>query len=278
MSAVTVSQALSRGHRMVTWPSILIFIPFNVASVFLGIEWKWEWFEFLIGIVVSIIVVLLFWRHQITKWRLWAFEEVNQPNRLMVQAIQENLIYSEGHWVTRLESRSEEQKQQWEMILLRMEQPDSFEDDVLVPETTIIGYSGWKNWLQFAMYIAMFFAGLFMMLKTEAAIFGLIASLFGLVLSVIEFKQATNKKPQIIISNKGIETANTPFYSWEDVNGEWATQEGSGKHIRYFLEYNHPAGAEKFSIDDMATDIRSLNELLALYRGRFEQKTNSHKP
>lgn len=277
MDKITVSKALSRGHRMVTFPTIIIIILGILACIFVGTAWKWDALKTIGASLMVLLITFLVWRRLITRWRLWAFEQVNQPNRLMIQAIQENLIYPEGHWVTRLEARTEDQKQQWEMILLRMEQPDKFEDDFSISQETIIKYSGWKNWFQFTIYVAMGAGGIYLMMKTDSGIMGLIFFIIGVVLSIIEFRQATNKKPQIILSNKGIETADTPFYSWDQVTNELATQEGSGKHIRYYLEYDHPAGSEKFSIDDMATDIRSLNELLVLYRGRFEQgKKHGH--
>ncbi len=106
----------------------------------------------------------------------------------------------------------------------------------------------------------------------DSYIFGSILSILGAYLSFREFKQATNTEPQIIVNENGIETISTEFYNWNVIENEEVVSEGSGKHTNYYLIYDHPDGSEHLKIDDYDTDMRKLNRLLILYRGRSKRK------
>lgn len=113
--------------------------------------------------------------------------------------------------------------------------------------------------------------GIFFLLK-DSYIPGFLLSVFGAYLGFKEYKQATNKEPQITINDKGISTISTGFYSWEFIFNADVVAEGSGKNTRYYLVYDHPHGSEHLEIEDYDTDARSLSKLLGVYRGRWEER------
>ena len=126
-----------------------------------------------------------------------------------------------------------------------------------------------------AIMLACLGIGIYLLLKTEKYFIVSILSIVGVYFSYKEYKEATNTEPQIIINDKGIKTISTDFYSWNDIENEEVISEGTGKHTHYYLTYDYPDGAEHLKIDDYDTDLRSLNKLLILYRGRSKKRTTN---
>jgi len=268
---VTVDEAISKGKRMVNYPVVAINFGFAVLTMFLSATKQIPFWGLAIGFVLGFILSWLWWSFKITKWRVWAFENVRNVHELKKRAIRERLIWPENNFLEKTEIWSAADKETWTLLQKKFDREDLFQDDLEIPDETIIYYSKGKNLFEMLLFLGCLLLGLYL-IKKETYIFGTILSVVGAYFGYREYKQVTNKEPQIIINDKGISTISTEFYSWELIFNEDVIGEGRGENTRYYLVYGHPLGAEHLEIEDYDTDSRSLSKLLGLYRGRYDMK------
>lgn len=269
---VTVDKAISKGHKMVTYPGMLVMFGTMGLAIYLGVQKIIPTWGIPVGIVLSFLFAWLWWSFMITKWRIWAFDNVRNVHELKKRAVQEKLIWSDNSIFEKTEIRTSNDKEKLSALQNKFKQDDLFQDDLTVADETVIYYSKGKNFVEMVVMLGCLGVGIYLLLKSDSYILGSILSIVGVYFSFKEYKEATNKQPQIIINDKGIQTISTDFYNWTDIENEEVISEGSGKHTHYYLTYNHPNGAEHLQIDDYETDQRSLNKLLILYRGRSKKK------
>jgi hypothetical protein len=271
---VTVDRAISKGHRMVNYPTVVILVMTLGICFYLGIQKILPFWIIPAGFGFAFGLAWLWWSIMITKWRLWAFENVRNVHELKKRAVQEKLIWGDNSIFEKTEIRSATDKEKWNAIQARFKQDDLFQDDLTVSNETIIYYSKKNNFFEMAMMLCCLGTGIYLLLETGNYIIGSALSIAGAYWGFKEYKEATNTKPQIILNDKGIKTITTEYYEWAQIRNEEVISKGSGKHVRYYLVYNHPQGAECLCIDDYDTDMRSLNKLLMVYRGRNRNKTS----
>lgn len=272
---ITVDKALSRGHKMVTYPGMFVMFSIMGLTFLFGLQKKdlvWIW---PVGISSSILLSWLFWSVRITKWKVWAFENIRNVHELKKRAIQEKLIWSDGSFFNKTEIWNREDRQKWEFLQNKFLIKDEviYQDDLTIPSEKIILYSKGKNLVEMFVMLGCLAVGIYLIVKSNNYLFGTILSLIGGYFAFKEFKEATNKTPQITLSDKGIETINTKFYRWDDISNEDVDIVGSGKHTHHYLIYDHPDGAENLLIDDYDIEFKELRRLLRVYKGR-SLKTN----
>lgn len=268
---ISVDDAIAKGHRMVTYPVLLIIVGVFGVTFYLGSQKLIPVWGFIAGFLVAFVFAWLWWSFMITRWRLWAFENVRNVHELQKRAIQEKLIWADSSIFEKTEIRTTKDVEKLNKLSNKFNQEDVFLDDITVANETVIYYSKVKNFIELAIMLGCLGVGIYLLLKTDNYIIGSALSIIGVFFGYKEYKEATNTEPQIIINERGIKTISTDFYTWDDIRNEEVVSEGSGKHIRYYLNYNHPEGSEHLQIDDYDTDIRSLNKLLILYRGRSKK-------
>jgi hypothetical protein len=101
---------------------------------------------------------------------------------------------------------------------------------------------------------------------------GLAGIIISLLFGYSEYKNLNNKEPQIILNEEGISASKTPFYSWKDIDSEDVVLITQGRLSSYFLVYNYPNGSAKLSIGELDITHSSLENLLRIYRGRWDKK------
>ena len=267
---VTVDEAISKGHRMVNYPAMLIMFGTMGLTFYLGIQEILPTWIMPVGIGLSFLLPWIYWSVMITKWRLWAFENVRNVHELKRRAVQEKLIWADNSIFEKTEIRKSSDKEKWNSLQTKFKHDDKFYDDLTIPNETIIYYAKGKNFFEMVMGIGCLFVGIYLLTMTDSYIWGLLATVFGAYWGYTEYKEATNTDPQITLNEKGIQTISTEFYKWSDIENEEVITEGSGKHIHYYLVYSHPKGQERLIIEDYETDQRTLNKLLILYKGRHK--------
>ncbi|MDJ1506073.1 hypothetical protein [Xanthocytophaga agilis] len=273
---ITVDEAIAKGHRMVNYPAVGIIVGTIGITCYLGTQAILPWWVFPLGFILALVLGWLYWSIMITKWRLWAFENVRNVHELKKRAIREKLIWPDGSFYEKTEIRGAQDKERWTALQYKFDQDDIFHDDPSVPNETIIYYAKGKNFIEMALMLLLMVGGIFMLVRTDSYIFGSLMTVVGAFLSYREFREATNTTPQIILNEQGIQTINTPFYKWSEITDEEAISEGTGKNIRYYLIYQYSGGHEKLSIDDYDINLKSLNKLLILYRGRSQKQKIRH--
>lgn len=269
---VTVDEAIKKGHKMVNYPVFAIMFGIIGLTLYLGSQNMIPEWGFPVGFILSFGLAWLYWSVMITKWRLWAFDNVRNVHELKKRAVQEKLIWADNSVFEKTEIRKSSDIEKWSSLQTKFSQADKFYDDLTIPNETVIYYAKGKNYFEMVIGVACFFGGLYFLMSTDSYIIGTVLLLFGAYMAYSEFKEATNTEPQIILNEKGIQTISTEFYKWSDIENEEAISEGSGKYIHYYLTYDNPDGQERLMIDDFETDQRTLNKLLILYRGRHKNR------
>ncbi|UTA66810.1 hypothetical protein [Emticicia sp. 21SJ11W-3] len=269
---VSVDEAIAKGHRVLNLPAVVFMLAGFGITVYLSAHNLIPGWGMVAGFVATFVLSWLWWSFMVTKWRLWAFENVRNVHELKKRAIREKLIWPDNSIFEKTEIRSAADKLKWAELQVKFRHDDLFLDDLTIPNETIIYYSKSKNYLQMILMLLCSAGGVYVLLKTDSYIIGSVMLLGGAYYSFREYKEATNTEPQIILNEEGIRTVSTEFYSWQQISNEEVVSEGSGKKSHFYLVYDHPNGSEHLQIEDFDTDAKSLNQLLVLYRGRSNKK------
>lgn len=271
---VTVDEAIAKGYRMINYPVLGIMFATSGLCFYLGAGNILPFWIIPAGFILAVGLGWLYWSVMITKWRIWAFENVRNVHELKKRAVQEKLIWPDDSIFEKTEIRTTVEKQKIKSLRGKFSREDIFHDDVTVPAETIIYYARGRNLMEMIIMLVCLAGGIYMLATTERYVVGTAVSVIGAFFGYREFKEATSTEPQIIINQKGIQTVSTRFYAWKDIGDEEAVSEGTGKSTRWYLTYSHPEGFEKLQIDEYATELTTLNKLLILYRGRNKNQKN----
>lgn len=271
---VSVDEAIAKGHRMVTYPVMVIMFGVLGLCVYVGIQEILPFWIIPVGFVFAFVLAWLCWSVMITKWRLWAFENVRNVHELKKRAIQEKLIWADNSIFEKTEIRSLVDQEKWNSLQNKFNKKDVFIDDASIPNETIIYYLKWKAYVQMFIMFGCLAGVFYLFIIKDNYIIGAIVSIVGVYFGYKEYSEALSNEPQIIINDKGISTSSTVFHKWADIENEEVIREGVGNRTQYFLTYDYPGGTEHLQIDDFDTDQRSLNKLLMLYRGRSRKNNN----
>ncbi|MGD1319348.1 hypothetical protein [Chryseobacterium sp. 2R14A] len=273
---ITVDRAISKGHRMMSYPVLAIILGTIGITAYLNIQKLIPSWCFPISFVVAFFFAWLWCSYMITKWKLWAYENVRNVHELKKRALQEKVIWPDSSFLAKTEFRTIKDKEKLNFLENKFKKDDVFQNDLMVPFETIIYYSKGKSFLQMFIMLCVLGIGINFVLNMDDYFFrilGAILSIIGAFFFYKKYKEATIKEPQIIINDKGIKTITTDFYLWKEIENEEVISEGTGKHTHYYLIYNYPNGAEHLQIDGYNINKRKLNKLLILYRGRSKTKT-----
>ncbi|HEY2583057.1 MAG TPA: hypothetical protein VGI43_14700 [Mucilaginibacter sp.] len=270
---ITVDEALKKGRRMVTYPCLMfIFAGMGVSGVLLIVDAIPGW-GFFIGLGLGVFLAWLYWSIVITKWRVWAFDNVRNVHELKKRAIKENLIWGDNNFFEKTEIRSAADGEKLNTLQSKFEKPDLFADDFEVPQEVKIYYSKRKS--LFSLVIMIGVTGLGVWLVLSDSYFGIFSIGLGLVFIYSEIKHLINKNPQIVLNNEGVQTSSAPFYNWKDVRNEDVTKKITGESSTYYLNYDCPDGGKELQITDLDITHSALENLLRVYRGRNDKKMHT---
>lgn len=246
---VTVDKALARGQRMVNYPVFGIMIGMFVTTSFLLSEKIIPVWGLPIAFVLGIGLSWLWWSFMITRWRLWAFENVRNVHELKERAIQEKLIWNDGSIFEKTEIRSATARGKWALLEEKFTYEDVFQDDLSIANETIIYYSKRNSLISMFILLVGTGIGIYVMVESDSYLLGVFMAVICAYSSIKAYQQASNTNAQIIISNKGIETISTRFYTWDEIQCEYVSSARSNSD--YYLRYDHPDGSERIKIDDL---------------------------
>lgn len=144
----------------------------------------------------------------------------------------------------------------------------NIKQDTEIPEVTNISFAVTRQVLVCIIMLVVLTVGI-TLIVTHTYILGAAISAFAIYVLVDSIRYITNRTPQITLSNKGIMTSSTPFYSWAEIDGEVVGEEQVDKNMTiYYLAYNFPGGDEKIYLYGLRTTHRHLAKLLKVYRNR----------
>lgn len=230
-----------------------------------------EWLG-IIGVFLGVILAWISWSVLITKWRIWAFTNVRNVHALKKEAIRSMLIWEDGTSFERTEYRSKKDK----LILKRLDkkflQKDLVYEDPKVPQETKIYFS-----ITTAFFIVLFLStgvtsGAYLMFeeKNTDFVIGLIMFTICLFILTQAFKKLINRKPQLIINDKGITLSNNTFVSWSEIYELEILREGFGNSAQHYLKFcDSNYNYSKIEIDSFNLSIRKLENNLQTYQIRY---------
>lgn len=265
---LTVDKAIKRGHLTVNVPvwSIMLGTP-GISMYLFSLKLIPNW-GIAVSFFIGFLLAWLFWSYRVTKWRLWAFENVRNVHELKKRAIQEGLIWKDNKWYNKTEIKSSFDKLKWKELEKKFEKEDEYREDHSLPKSSIIYYSKSKNAYELIIMLGCLGLGILLLVKSDSYITGTLLSIAGAYFSFKEFRQVTNSSPQIIIDDKGIKTITTDFQKWSEIKNEEVIMERTGKQREFYLIYDYPNGLVKLKIDDYNINQKELENLLRTYRIR----------
>ena len=278
MEKLTVHKAIEKGHRMVNYPLFpIMIIGFGITG-YLSVVLENVWI-FPIGFVLTFLLMWLWWSFQITKWRIWAFENCRNVHELKRRAINQKLIWPDGSRFEKTEIRTKNQKDKLKTIKRKFDKEDEIEiieDDKSVPTETKIYYSKLALAIYWVMGLGLFLYGFY--LAIEVGIYGYFLVACSSFLIYTANKKSKITEPYIIINSKGIKTLNTAFTAWENIKTIETELRGSGKQSKWHLEVefkNKNSSGEfgdNIEINDLSKSPKKIQKLIKLYQQRNRMK------
>lgn len=268
---ITVDKAIKRGHLIVNVPVFITIIGCPALALYLSKQNLIPGWGIGLAFLLGFVLAWLIWSFMITKWRIWAFENVRNVHELKKRAIQEKLIWNDGNIFEKTEIRNTEDKSKLKKLEKKFEQEDEFREDYSLPPKMEIHYSKAYNYIELGVSILIIVVGIYFFTKgeTKQYILGAIMTGIGLYSTIKEFRKALDTKPKIIIDSKGIRTKNVEFKNWSNIESEEVIQEGYGKSAKSYLTYFYDEDEfEKIEIDSLNVTHKELENIIRTYRIR----------
>lgn len=263
---VTVDEALNKGRLKLVYLPLVIIIGFIGAGLLLyKNQFIGEWVLFP-SLILGVTCGWLAWSYFANKWKIWAYQNVRNIHELQRKAIEEKLVWRGGSWFEKTEFKSTEQKAKLKSLQQNFLEKDLYKDDINVPKETVIFYS--KGILSFLLIISLGMISLGIYSIFEKEYFGSFLIFFGLYLTYEQIKKLRDNEPQIIINDKGIVLKDKKLISWNKIHDDRVFTRSSGKSSKTYLAFNN----EMIEVDDLTIRLNQLENLLHVYRVRFENK------
>lgn len=227
----SIREVLRKGHLYINGLVMLIMILIWFVSIFLAyqiVPGEYSTMTIFIGLVLGFIAGWLYWSVAITKWRIWAFENVDKRNwkELKHKAIREKLIWPDNSIYNKTELRTEKQKELINKIQEKIPNGekeltlDEIQDDENLPDKTDYYFAKSEIILNPILLLAFITGGIFLFSQNRE-VFAAISVIVGIYnFNLKLFKNLFNRKKQMSISNKGIEMnlKDFGFIKWSDTN------------------------------------------------------------
>lgn len=262
---ISVEQALRKGRWQLKYLPMIATFGCIMGSFFISYQTTIGGWVIPIGFISGFSIGWLVWSYFVMEWKIWAYENVRNIHELQRKAVDEKLIWESGSWFEKTEFKNYQQKQKLKQLEKKFLEKDIFKDDISVPRETIIFYSKITISVLLILFLGVSFLGVYLVVEKEY--FGLILLIFGLYLSFDQFTKLKDSTPQIIINDKGIKLKNENLIPWNKIYNDRVFSQSNGKSSINYLAFND----EKISIDELSIKFEELENLLHVYRVRYEK-------
>ena len=229
-----------------------------------------------LGLFVGFALAWFVWSIMITKWRIWAFQNVRNVHELKKRAIEDKLIWQDNNWFEKTEIRTSSQNIILKELQEKFKKEDIHKEDPSIPPETKIHYSKTTNFFKMGIMLCCVGVGIYLLLTSKRYLTGSLFTLLGGYFAIKKYKQAANTQTQIIINNKGIETINGGFKNWREIRNEEVIYESSGNKSRAYLSFTFDTENQTINIDDFDISPEEMENALKTYRIR-NKKTAPNK-
>jgi hypothetical protein len=269
--SISVKKAIENGKGLLMFAPIIIIATGIFISVYTHKELG---FEFNFSIVIALVGFLLawfFWSFAVTKWKIWAFENVRNVHELKRKAIQNNLIWEDGSWFEKTEIRNIEQKQKLKQLEKKFLEKDIFHDDLNVSKETLIQFSKTQTVFTLLLGFASLIYGIYSWINIPNEYYFILMIGFGIYMIFKSIQKLKNKGPQIILNSSGIKLANSDLMSWQEIKNECVLIRRRGKYVEHLLMLDYKNQHIEIGINELNTNYDKLDKLLQVYRVRYEK-------
>lgn len=265
--SITVKQALSKGKIKLVYIPLLLLLSSIGIGVYLISFKSWDGWVITGFIVFGFLLSWLTWSFFVVEWKIWAFENVRNVHELKRKAIEQKLIWPDGSWFNKTEIINHEQKQKLKQLEKKFLEKDVYHDDINVPKETAIYFSKTTMIIEFIVGVFMTASGIYFYMTDSSGYFWILFPLIGVYSFYSCLKKYFDKSPQIIINNEGIKLKETTLMAWNQIYNDRVFNESHGKSSTNYFAFNN----EKISIDNLDIKFDELENVLHVYRVRFEK-------
>jgi len=226
MNNLKLYKLIALGHLIINIPALLISFGLPLLTIFLFDNIIVKIILSIIAFILGITFSWLLWSVLVTKWRIWAFNQVQEDDwyRLKELAIVNKLIWDDGSIFESTEKRSDQENRQINDISKRIAEYGQIEDiklDLGTAEELRFKLNKREIILESISkcFLILVVIGLFL---TKQIIFGLI--LLVLILSIGNsykvINQVFDNKDYLVINSKGIELyiSKHQFINWNEID------------------------------------------------------------
>jgi hypothetical protein len=217
----TIRKTLLVGHAMITLPcSLIFFTPILLTYNEIRAETISWWIMFL-AVMTGFALSWIYWGVMVTRWRLLAYRKVKNIKALKTKAIREFLIWPDHHWLILAEFRNEEERK-------KLRKADKlFESNEVQWQHSVVDASG-----KFPVITSHYHAPInileitFLLLGVGIGTVvwylghlyvGLVFLIMSAIGAIYEYLQFTGRKQILEVNAKGIETQETGFLLWKNI-------------------------------------------------------------
>lgn len=280
---VTVNTAIKRGQLSVNLPVMLIMFSVLGLCIFLVTDKQAPGYLILASILLAPLTGWIYWSFVITRWRIWAFTNVDNVHELKSRAISCQLIWPDGHIFEKTEIRTKKEKEIIKDLDKRfLENPPKrkvLNDDPTVPSTTVVFYS--KKYLLVEMIIfgvASLLLGIYVFVTSDHWIIGTFFGIMGAYIIIKDIVKLTNDRAQLTLDQNGIKVKDK-HYPWLEISNVTITA-ASNKWFTYsnkWLTLETDRGMINETVDDFDISITDLEHRINVYLLRSEQATTANR-
>lgn len=225
---ISVYRVLRKGEIMVVYSSAFAMIAFLALAVIVALFTERVIFPLLL-ILLSFIIPIFIWQHQLVKWKIWAFSRVNNIPKLLLKAGM-SLLRDDNLAVTKTIIPYRKKKKEIEEILWNRKHSNLFEvelADNFLPAQKHIYYS----FVRYSLFLLVGLIFLYIAFRVpmedtpELIFLKILLYTISILVLYISIKILINRKSLITIDNKGIYTLKSGLVSWGDIrNEDWNCQ------------------------------------------------------
>lgn len=261
---VTVEKALSSGRRKLKYIPIIAAFSFIIGGFLLFYLKFFDAWIIALGFILGPLSGWLIWSYNINKWKIWAFENVRNVHTLQRKAFEQKLIWKKGSFFEKSVFKNYDQIQKLKRLETKFLEKDIFKDDISIPKETLIFYS--KSTLILNLVIAIGFTGIGLYLILNKNCFGLLFVILGICIIADRIKNLRHNGPQITLNEKGIRLKDGKLIPWNEIYNDRVFTKSGARSSTDYLAFNN----EMISINEMTITFEELENLLHVYRLRFE--------
>lgn len=277
---LSVYKVLRRGELMVVYTACFSMILSMIIAVIVAL-FTGRIFLSVLLTILSFIIPIFIWQHQLVKWKIWAFSRVNNIPKLLLKAGM-SLLKDDNLTVTKTVIPYREKKNKIEAILWNRRHNNLFEvelADTFLPAQKHIYYS----FTRYAMLLLVGFILLYaaFQIPTENEIVLIFIKILFFVISIlllyISIKRLINRQPIITIDSKGIFTIKSGFVSWGDIRNEDVSVFNTARKYRrkvFRFHYLRDGNIKSVScdIETLNVSVIEFDEIVEIYRNRYNKQ------